>query len=277
VGRFESYLFSFNEAIDKARWSFGAIRAARWAYRALVVAVIAFGVLRLARRFRRPEAARTLIEARPLLLAIAAYAVCMLVLLFVVGPMSLGERHTAGLLVPVMLALVAPAALLGRAAAQGWVAFLVVSNLAATTLVQIAPRAKDCDCRRVAGAIAAREAPKEPIVIFPSEDVMPLSVYYRGPNRLVPVPGPPSYAHWDQGSFVIRDPDDVGAAIDREAPDSVGLWVHTNTYGPHWGGENLEAFLARNYREEEKLEFAQGVVLRHFVRRADPSHSAAIP
>ena len=36
------YIFSFNKAIDEARWSLGAIRIARWMYRAMVLAVIAF-------------------------------------------------------------------------------------------------------------------------------------------------------------------------------------------------------------------------------------------
>jgi hypothetical protein len=90
----------------------------------------------------------------------------------------------------------------------------------------------------------------------------------------VPVPSAPSYEHWDQSKFVIHSPDDVADVLEKEAPGGVGLWVHTNTYGPGWGPERLEAFLASGFRENERYEFAQGVVLRHFVR-GDPSHSAA--
>ena len=39
-----------------------------------------------------------------------------------------------------------------------------------------------------------------------------------------------------------------------------------NTYGSRWGRDNLEEFLAKGYREDEKHEFFRGVVLRHFVR-----------
>jgi len=284
VSRFEAYLFSFNAAIDQARWTLSAMRAARWAYRAVIFAAIVLGLVLLRRRLRdAPPTARSataqpetgpLVEGWPFVAAIAAYAVLMAGLVVAVGPMSVGERHTAGLLVPALFAVTAaPAFMLGSRAAVSWVAILVASNVAATTLVQFVPLAKDCDCRRVAAAITEHEASSEPILIFPSEDAMPLSVYYRGKNHLVPVPSPPSYEHWDQSQFVIRSPDDVAEALEKEGPGGVGLWVHTNTYGPGWGPDKLEAFLARDFREDREFEFAHGVVLRHFVRK-DPSHSA---
>jgi len=271
VARFEAYLFSFNDAIDQARWSLPAMRAARWAYRALIFATIGVGLVLFRRKVRdslpsaRPETG-SLAEAWPFVAAITTYAVCMAGIVVAVGPMSVGARHTAGLLVPALLAVTAaPAVALGRSAAVSWVAILVASNVAATTLVQFVPLAKDCDCRRVAEAITEHEASREPILIFPSEDVMPLAVYYHGKNHLVPVPSAPSYEHWDQSTFVIRSPDDVADALVKEAPGGVGLWVHTNTYGPGWGPEKLEAFLAHGFREDQKYEFAHGVVLRHFV------------
>ncbi len=272
--RFEAYFFSFNDAIDQAGWSLGAIRAARWAYRAVVLAAIGAGVWRL-RRSMQDEATRGRVASvwhaggGSVAAGIGAYAVCMVALVVAVGPMSVGERHTVGLLVPgILAAIAAPAAFLGHAATQRWAALLVASNVAATTMIQVVPRAKDCDCRRVAETIERRETPREPVVIFPSEDVMPLSVYYRGKNRLVPVPSAPSSEQWDQRTFVIEDPDDVRRALEPSAPEIVGLWVHTNTYGPTWGPEKLERFLAGGYREDAKYAFERGVVLRHFVPKA---------
>jgi hypothetical protein len=153
---------------------------------------------------------------------------------------------------------------------------LLASNVAATTLVHAVPLAKDCDCRHVAEAIAVRETSREPILVFPSEDALPLSVYYRGKNRLLPLPRPVSYDRWDQSTFVIRSPDDVARILEAEAPASVGLWVHTNTYGPSWGPEKLEAFLAGAYREDARYPFERGVVLRHFVPRAADTGSTSV-
>ena len=54
--------------------------------------------------------------------------------------------------------LVVPAVIIGRAAAQVWASLLVLSNVAATYVIQLVPLAKDCDCRRVASVLTDREA-----------------------------------------------------------------------------------------------------------------------
>jgi len=259
--RFEGYVFSFNKAIDEARWNLGTIRLARWAYRALVLAVIAVPLWSL----RRRVALQGLGRRWPLFVIVATYALCMFALLRMAGPLSVGERHTAAIVIPVLIAAMAvPAFAMGRLAAVLGASFLIVSNVAATLLTQVIPLAKDCDCRRVAETIGAHETPHEPILVFPSEDALPLAVYYQGQNQLVPVPGPASFEHWDQRTFVIDDPGAISRLLGRDDP--AGLWVHTNTYGAGWGEDKLEEFLARGYRLYDERQFFKGVRLRHFVR-----------
>jgi hypothetical protein len=259
--RFESYIFSFNKAIDEARWSLGTIRVARWAYRALVLAAIAIPAWSLRRRVD----VRSLARRWPLFVIVAGYALCMLFLLRMAGPLSVGERHTAAIVIPALLAAIAvPAFAFGRFAAVLGAAFLIASNVPATLLTLVVPLAKDCDCRRVAETIGAREIGHEPILVFPSEDALPLAVYYQGQNRLVPVPRPASFDRWDQQTFVIDDVSEISGLIGRD--DHAGLWVHTGTYGTSWGQDKLEQFLAKGYREDEEREFFKGVRLRHFVR-----------
>jgi len=139
------------------------------------------------------------------------------------------------------------------------------------------PLAKDCDCRRVAETIARAETSDEPILVFPSEDTLPLAVYYVGKNRLLPVPRAPSYDRWDQSTFEIQSPDEIARLLEREAPGSTGLWVHTNTYARPGVGDKLEAYLATICCEDQRREFAHGVVLRHFVRRGAALRSVASP
>jgi hypothetical protein len=261
AARFESYVFSFNKAIDDARWGLGTIRVARWAYRALVLGVVGIPLWWLRKRIDWPSLARRW----PLFAVVASYAVCMLALLRTTGPLSVGERHTAAVVIPALLAaLSVPAFALGRTAAVMGAGFLIVSNVPATVLTLIVPLAKDCDCRRVADVIGAHEMDHEPILVFPSEDALPLAVYYQGQNALVPVPRPASFDRWDQRTFVIDDAGEISRLV--EGGDHVGLWVHTNTYGTTWGQEKLEEFLAKGYREDEEREFFKGVRLRHFVR-----------
>ena len=261
--RFEAYLFSFNKAISEAQWQLGTIRTARWAYRGFVFGAIALGVFRWRRRFMAARAEKIV----PLMAIVGVYAVLVIVLLHVVGPMSVGERHTSGVLVPLLIFPMAGLGLsIGRQAAQAWAALLLISNVPATYFTQVDPMAKDCDCRRVAETIAGREADREPILAFPSEEALGLSIYYHGKNELIPIPGPPNFEHWDQRTFVVDDTETIAKLVEREAGEPTGLWVHTGPYGYSWGRDKLEAYLSRGYREEETREFAHGVVLRHFVR-----------
>lgn len=87
--RFESYVFSFNKAIDEARWSPGTIRLARWAYRAAVLAAIGIPLWSL----RRRVIFHTLARRWPLFVIVASYALCMFLLLRMTGPLTVGDRH----------------------------------------------------------------------------------------------------------------------------------------------------------------------------------------
>jgi hypothetical protein len=189
-------------------------------------------------------------------------------LLRMTGPLTVGERHTTAIVIPLLIATIAvPAFALGRFAGVLGAAFLIASNVPATLLTQVIPLAKDCDCRRVARTIGAHETSHEPILVFPSEDALPLAVCYQGQNRLVPVPRPASFDRWDQRSFVIDDAGEISRLLGRD--DHASLWVHTGTYGTSWGQDKLEEFLARGYHEDEERDFFQGVRLRHFVRNGN--------
>src|SRR5258708_38412083 len=112
------------------------------------------------------------------------------------------------MLLPVRLAgfALAAAGLARGMAHVVWGSLLLASDVVANTITQVVPLAKDCDCRHVAETITRSETIAEPILVFPSEDVMPLSVYYRGRNRLLAVPRPPGYDPWDQSTLRIQSP-----------------------------------------------------------------------
>ena len=200
VTRFENLLFSWNQTIDEGRWSLAQVRVARWFYRALIVATAAGLVF----RSRSNIAWRRFFTSRPLWIVVFAYALCMLVLFRVAGPWAVGARHVAGLFVPVTLALLSfPALALSRGALRGWGIFLIATNAVSVLMMQVMPLAKDCDCRRVAAALTSLAANGEPILVFPSEDAMPLSLYYPGPNRLLP--DTKGAEHRALGPAVLRD------------------------------------------------------------------------
>ena len=153
--RLEGYVFSFNKAIDEARWSLGAIRIARWMYRALVLAVIAAPLW----SWRRRAAWQSLVRRGRCSSSWPATR-CACSFCFAWRDRSAWESDTrVAIVIPALIAAMSvPAFALGRLAAVLGAAFLIVSNVAATLLTQVIPLAKDCDCRRVAETLGTREA-----------------------------------------------------------------------------------------------------------------------
>ena len=200
VTRFENLMFSWNQTIDEGRLeprasARGALVLSR-AHRATAAGLVF--------RSRTNIAWRRFFTSRALWIVVFAYALCMLVLFRVAGPWAVGARHVAGLFVPVTLALLSfPALALSRGALRGWGIFLIATNAVSVLMMQVMPLAKDCDCRRVAAALTSLAANGEPILVFPSEDAMPLSLYYPGPNRLLPIPR--ASEHRALGPAVLRD------------------------------------------------------------------------
>jgi hypothetical protein len=260
--RYESYLFTFNDVIDRSRSGLATLRAARWAYRAMVGA----GIVALFVAFRRSRrVARA--PSWPLLAVIGVYAPGMLLLARATGPLAVGPRHTVGLLVPLLLAALSIPAALGPRASAWAAAFLVASNVPALGLLHLGPLAKECDCRRVADVLVTHESDREPILVFPSEEVMPMSAYYHGHNHLVPLPRPPDLRDWDQSTFRLIGTREVEEALRNEGSSNT-LWVYTGTaaFAETVGRPMLEKFLANGYVEDARHEFANGELLRHFHR-----------
>src|SRR5262249_30088767 len=163
----------------------------------------------------------------------------------------------AGLLVPLLLAVLSIPAALGPRVSKYAAAFLIASNLPTLALLHLGPMAKECDCRRVADVLATHEAAHEPILVFPSEEVMPMSEYYRGHNRLIPVPRPPDLRDWDQSAFRLVGTREVEDALKRSDVGSSTLWVYTGTdaFAETVGRPMLEKFLAAGYVEDSRHEF----------------------
>jgi hypothetical protein len=262
--RYEAYLFTLNDVIDRSRSSLSALRAARWAYRMIVAAAIVSVVV----AFKRRERVSLRRPSWPLIVAIAVYAPAMLLLARTAGPLAVGPRHTAGLLVPLVLAALSIPAALGPRVSTYAAAFLVASNVPALALLHLGPMAKECDCRRVAAVLSTHEADREPILVFPSEEVMPMSEYYHGRNRLVPVPRPPDLRDWDQSTFRLVRTHEVEDALKVHDVGSNTLWVYTGTeaFAEAVGRPVLEKFLGTGFVEDGRHEFANGELLRHFHR-----------
>jgi len=184
--------------------------------------------------------------------------------LFVVVSVSLGEellklRHTAVIFLPTILLVFSllPAANTKRALSCClFVMFFFYSGALYSTY---APLAKDGDWARVASYIMKSERPGEPIVVFRNEFVLPLTQYYTGPNKMVPIPRAPDLERYDLRSQALQSEEEISRALSCVPGSHERLWLVTGFIGNFRGvsihPDILEAFVKRYYSVIDKRSF----------------------
>ena len=194
-------------------------------------------------------------------------AICAAVL-FAAGTFAFGvhvlDRHAASLYLPSTIAAFALfscfRAPLERRAALAWSCLVLVLSLLALGRTY-AGLAKPGDWIRVAAYIEGRETPNEPIVVFEAENALPFAYYYRGPNRVVPIPRAVDFRRFQATRFVIRN----DADLEQSVPAGHRIWLVTAgqcaSSNIQFGCDRLERFVARRYRAVLTATF-QGAQVR---------------
>lgn len=228
-------------------------RAPRLAARLLFLASAAAGIFFARRRLARERAAAWVITA----VAAAAFLAVMVGISAYLGM----RRHTFALFLPGWLAffsLFPRESRFGRRALPFTVLALVLVSLFALYRTY-RPMAKSGDYARVAAYLQSEERPDQPILTFNSESAMPLSRYYRGINRIVPLPSPPSLQSFRERNFVIQSGEQVAAVLAAAAPAHRWAWyVRSGAEGNRgWSyhPERLEEYLAGHYTVLQSRSF----------------------
>jgi uncharacterized membrane protein len=175
-------------------------------------------------------------------------------------------RHLAALFLPVLIALLG---LLrsahGNRALWAWALIAGISYTAALA-VRYRPLAKDGDFSRVAAFIMANEKAGQPIVVFGSEAALPLSFYYRGPNRIVPLPRPASLEVFDPRLFALGTEAQIEEELGGDVTRSGALWLVLAMQPPcrfldvDYHCDTLDAFVSRRYSTERTEAFYKTTV-----------------
>ncbi|MGP6190516.1 MAG: hypothetical protein ACLPSH_10655 [Vulcanimicrobiaceae bacterium] len=122
------------------------------------------------------------------------------------------------------------------------------------------------DWRRVASYLQGRERAGEPVLVFTSEEALPLRFYYAGPNRLIPIPSQPSDTVYDSHDFVLRNGSQIDAALEKagESPTS-SLWLvredQCSYGGVAFGCDALERWISARYDVVARAAFYESSVL----------------
>ena len=183
------------------------------------------------------------------------------------------DRHAASLCVPATLTIFAvlttARSVSGRRAVLVWSA--LVAALSLLTLARTYRYlAKPGDWMRVAAYLRIHERSGEPIAVFEAENALPLAYYYRGPNRVVPIPHGVDFRNYDISRFVIENDRELQATV----PGARRLWLVTSgqcaSANVQFGCDKLEGFVARDYRIASDAQFL-GTRVRLIERLGRPS------
>jgi hypothetical protein len=236
---------------------------ARWGLRL----AFAGGLLALVRRARREPWAGVAL-AVTLGLAAVPLAAGYLVALRLGLPWYL--RYWGGFAVVALLLPVAMARGLGPRAAMATALLLGAVN-ASAAWAENRTLGRWGDSRAVARALEGAEAPGEPVLVIPADAVLSMAYYYRGVNRLEPVPRPPRGEVWRSSDMMPRSREDLAAAV-RRAGDPASFWLYDDM--PEVDGL-VEPWLAPGWIPTAHLRFPGGrdggggeatAHLRRFVR-----------
>jgi uncharacterized membrane protein len=123
------------------------------------------------------------------------------------------------------------------------------------------------DWRRVAAYVQLHEHAGEPVLVFTNENELPLRYYYRGPNRLIPLPSQASDVVFDSHDFVLRDGRQIDAALEKAGVSGAkSVWLTKGELCEYasvaFGCDVLDRWLATRYDVVARAEFDGTSVLR---------------
>jgi hypothetical protein len=168
-------------------------------------------------------------------------------------------RYGTALVLPAMLSIYGALALIPphpRSAALAAFTVLLLTTSGGALASEYKEMAKNGDWIRVASYIQRYERPGEPIVVFDAQSALPLQLYYRGPNRVVPLPRPIDFQRYDLRESALRDTRDVSDVFEHAGRGHGSYWLVTTT-------------TCRREPINFRCELLEEYVLSHFAVRRD--------
>ncbi|HEY2475822.1 MAG TPA: glycosyltransferase family 39 protein [Candidatus Cybelea sp.] len=182
------------------------------------------------------------------------------------------DRHAASLYLPATLSVFGLFSFFSDSRQRGRVTVVWSALVIVLSLLSLARTyhglAKPGDWSRVSAYIQAHERPNEPVVVFEAENALPFAYYYRGPNRVVPVPHAVDFRSYVVTRFVIHDDAELHSAL----PSQRQIWLITagdcRSANVRFGCTKLEGFVGRHYHVESDAPF-EGARVRLLGKNAE--------
>ena len=192
---------------------------------------------------------------------------CLLIVFVIVAKLLPNPRYTFPLLLATLVAWGKVTEFIRRESVVGVVWSLTLAMCFWTLADTYRPLCKSGDWIRVKNFLQSHEEKNQPIVVFISEVDTILRNYYRGPNSIVPVPGPQRMDRFLYADFDIASAEAVRELLHPVLQNCNECWLVTYDGGilisPHqYHREFLDKYLQENFDAEVRTEFFDSSVTR---------------
>ncbi len=187
------------------------------------------------------------------------------------GDEGLQQRHMSSLILPlVLLPLSALSFFDSKKIICGWLALVVFLNIG-SLVDAYRPMAKPGDFRRVAQYVTANEAPNQPVLVFHSDAALALAYYYKGQNKLVPLPQENNFDDWNPRNHVLRDETQVLDVINKQPNSPERFWLVSDGWCSQgslsYNCDVLEDVVTKYFEVERSKDFLEPTTVRLLRRK----------
>lgn len=234
-----------------------------WAIRGFAAVVFFLLIVKL---YKRPD------QETVALTTISSVTIsCLLAANYFLGEQGVQHRHFSVALIPlVLITFTAFQYFRSRSVSLVLTAVLMIGNLGHVVWANW-ELAKPGDAKRVASFITENESENEPILIFHADAVLSIREFYRGKNKLVPLPQENSFDEWDPRNNVIRSEEQLTEAISKVSGDAKRFWLVNDGWCSQgtlkFNCEILEDLVSKHFRVIEEKEFLKPTTVRLIERR----------
>jgi hypothetical protein len=175
-------------------------------------------------------------------------------------------RHAIPLFLAALLAAFAALSAARSRAALAAFAVVTLGLNAAFVYAQFRPLVKNGDYARVAAYLMAEEKSGQPILIYHGMSDIALGQYYRGANRIVPLPQANTYEHYRVQDFALKDDAQLEEVFQRASGEGGQLWLVEDFFCGEFGIDFncglLDRYVTRHYTVEASRDFFRARVRR---------------
>ena len=235
----------------------------RWLARGVIAGIALLFSAKLIRERKDEDIALGMTITVMALFSLLAYSV--------VGDSLIQQRHLSGMILPlVLIPLSAVSFLRSKPLLDGWVALLIGLSVF-YLFTYYKPLAKPGDFERMGKFVMQNEKPNQPVLIFHADAILPFRYYYKGQNKMLPLPQENGTDAWNPRNNILKDEAQILNVINSQPGDPNEFWLVYDGWCAQgtikYNCDVLESVIDKYFVVEEKREFLPPATVRLLKRK----------